>query len=109
MRVSVIKFSAAWCGPCRKCAPVFEKLREELGSQAHFYEIDVEKGTDATAAYKVMVLPTFVFLVDDWEVDRVEGSDMNAVTDVLKRLIAENNSVGTTPVLEDKETNVPQV
>ena len=42
--ISVIQFSAAWCGPCKTLKPIMDKLADEYKGKASFYYADIEDG-----------------------------------------------------------------
>ncbi|CAI6009523.1 unnamed protein product [Closterium sp. NIES-65] len=54
----VVAFSAAWCGPCRQAAPLFERL-----SAAHptvkFLKVDIDVLPEVAAREGVQSVPTF--------------------------------------------------
>lgn len=70
--VCAIKFSAEWCGPCKKMEPTVEKLESEFKG-ATFLTVDVDDVPTIAQKYKVRTLPTFVILKDGQEVHRVTG------------------------------------
>ena len=49
--VSVIQFSAAWCGPCKALKPVMDKLADEYKDKAGFYYADIEDGARVLNEY----------------------------------------------------------
>ena len=40
--VSVIQFSAAWCGPCKQLLPIMKILSEQYKDKAKFFYADIE-------------------------------------------------------------------
>lgn len=73
-KLVVIDFSATWCGPCQKIAPVFAKLAEDV-PEALFVKVDVDEVPDASAHFGVQALPTFLLLKDGKEVARFQGAN----------------------------------
>lgn len=60
----IYDFGAAWCVPCKKFAPIFDKVAESYKGKADFQHIDAddEKNKALVDKYKVMSLPTIVFV-----------------------------------------------
>lgn len=71
----VIKFWAAWCGPCKTFAPVVEKLDEEFDS-VKFVSVDVDQVPDLAQKYKIRSLPTLLVINDGEEKKRILGSQL---------------------------------
>ena len=61
---TVLKFSAAWCGPCRLMKPIFDKVSKKFADieNLEFNEISLD-GDDAdeiSDKYGIRNLPTFI-------------------------------------------------
>ena len=70
---AMIDFSAVWCGPCQILAPVMEKLAEQYDGKAVVAKVDVDEQRELAIQYRVMSVPTVIFLKDGKEVDRKTG------------------------------------
>ena len=54
-----LDFWAAWCGPCRMFAPVFEKASEQHADIV-FGKIDTEDQRELAAAFHISSIPTLM-------------------------------------------------
>jgi thioredoxin 1 len=61
--IVLIDFWAEWCGPCRRFAPVFEKMSDKH-ADAVFAKVDTEAEPDLAGRYGVTSIPTLVIYRD---------------------------------------------
>ena len=72
--ISVIQFSATWCGPCKSLKPIMDKLSVEYKGKANFYYADIEEGGINTgSAAGIRGVPTVIIYKKGVEVDRKVG------------------------------------
>lgn len=71
-KTKVIKFSAAWCSPCRQVSKILLKLKTEF-PDTEFSEVDVDENPLVAKEYKIKSLPTVIFEINDKESGRVQG------------------------------------
>jgi thioredoxin 1 len=72
--VKVLKFSAAWCGPCRALSPVFEQVKKEI-SGVNYIDIDVDTHPELVQAYSVTGVPLVVIEKDGVVVNQIRGAN----------------------------------
>lgn len=71
--VSVVDFSATWCGPCKMLAPVLEEVAEEMGEQVDFYNVDVDENSSLAIEYGIVSVPALLVLKDGVKQDILVG------------------------------------
>lgn len=86
--VTVKKFSASWCGPCRALTPVMNEIKGQF-SNVRFEEIDVDNNQQIAEQYGVRSVPTVVIEKDGQEINRFTGltsklAYINAINESLK-------------------------
>ncbi len=59
----LVDFWAAWCGPCRRFGPVFEKVSERH-PDAVFGKVDTEAQPEIAATFSITSIPTLMIIRD---------------------------------------------
>ena len=59
---AVIDFYADWCGPCRRVAPIMEKLAEEYEGRLVVYKINVDQEKELATAFQAKSIPMVLFI-----------------------------------------------
>ncbi|MBI1192325.1 MAG: thioredoxin [Bacteroidetes bacterium] len=78
-KVAMIDFWAEWCGPCRMVGPIVEELAKEYGSQANIGKVNVDHNPEITQRYRIMNIPTILFVKNGQVVDKQVGAAPKAV------------------------------
>lgn len=70
--LSVIKFYADWCGPCKMFAPIMENI-SKLTDNTKFFSVNVDERRDLAAQFNIQSLPSVVVVKEGKVVDGFIG------------------------------------
>jgi thioredoxin 1 len=70
--MTVKRYTASWCGPCKQLAPVFNELQNEL-TNVTFETIDVDANREAAIEEGIASVPTVILEKDGQQVYRFSG------------------------------------
>ena len=89
MSVTIKKFGADWCGPCRALKPVLEQLKTEYAGKAEFIEYDVDNSPNEAQQYNVTSIPLVIVEKDGVILERFQGLSSklaysNAINEAIK-------------------------
>jgi thioredoxin 1 len=59
-KLSLIQFSASWCGPCKQLKPIVEKISDDMADKIDCYYHDIESQPNEPTKYSVRGVPTIL-------------------------------------------------
>ena len=68
-----VDFWAAWCGPCRRMAPILDEIATEYKDSVKIGKVNVDNYKKFSIDKGIQALPTIVVYKDGKEVDRIMG------------------------------------
>ena len=81
--LTVLYFTATWCGPCKAIAPTVQSLADKYPA-VNFYKIDVDDLEELTMYAGVNCMPTFQLYKGGEHVDTLEGADPDGLADMVR-------------------------
>lgn len=72
--LTLLKFHAEWCNPCKAMAPIVEQIKDEYSDTLIVQDVNIDDNPQLRADYSVRSIPTFVLIKDGKEIDRKNGS-----------------------------------
>lgn len=75
-KTCVIRFTAAWCGPCKIIAPIFNAVADAMSSKVHlFAEVNIDYlSEEIYMGNNVTSIPTTLFYKNAKLADRLIGT-----------------------------------
>lgn len=64
----LVKFGAAWCGPCRTMQPILERVADDWQEYVDVFSVDVDDDPDTAVRYSIRSVPTFILFSPDGEI-----------------------------------------
>jgi thioredoxin 1 len=74
--LTIKRYTATWCQPCKQLAPVFDQLQNEMineTDQIVFQTIDVDMSRDEALEKGISSVPTVIFEKNGQQVYRFSG------------------------------------
>ncbi len=85
---TLVEFSAEWCGPCKKLAPIVKEIAGEMSDKLKVVHMDVEKGRDTSVKFAVLSVPTILIFKDGKVMDEITGLvPKKTILDKLQKVI----------------------
>ena len=80
--LSLLYFTAKWCGPCKKISPLIEKLSiylNENGYNIKLYKIDIDNNEEFCNKCEIKSVPTFFIMNHKVLLSSITGSNIDKV------------------------------
>jgi len=83
----LVDFYADWCGPCKMMAPIIDEIANEFAGKVKVGKLNVDESPATAAKYRVMSIPTLLFIKNGQVVDTIVGAVPKAqVTEKLNQI-----------------------
>lgn len=84
-QLMLVDFTAVWCGPCQRIAPLIDNLSEKY-PDVLMCKVDVDEVTEVAKKFKIDCMPTFVFIKNNVVLNRVTGANIRKIEETLINL-----------------------
>lgn len=71
---AIVDFWAEWCGPCKKIAPILEKLAADYAGKLMIAKVNTDENRQLSTYFRIESIPTLMFVKNQKIYDMVPGA-----------------------------------
>jgi thioredoxin 1 len=86
----IVDFYADWCMPCKIMAPVISQVEKEHIGEIVFGKLNIDENPMVALEYRVLSIPTLLFIKDGKVLGRIEEAVTKNVVDSKIKKYFEN-------------------
>jgi len=89
--LSVLKFSADWCAPCKRLQTIVDKMGKEF-PDITIYNVDIDNDFEVAKKYSIKSVPSLLFFDNGKEQNKIEGLEKTeTIRKAFKALMKEKD------------------
>ncbi len=86
----IVDFWAAWCGPCRAIAPVFERISGDYAGKLQFAKMDIDANGLTPGRLGIQAIPTLMIFKDGKVIETLVGPNPGRLKGEIDRVLSAN-------------------
>lgn len=87
----VIDFYTTWCGPCKRLAPIMEKLSQKYCGEVIFYKVDTERERELALLFGVNSIPQVLYVPKEGMPQKLVGLyPQNQIEEIIENFLLKN-------------------